>query len=166
MSIVNEPPGAPAAKRANAYVVLGELRFGGARFRSLGVYAGKCGVDAHSEVTMHYGSGYAVHRDRKKYVAGMPSLMSPRVTPCMEAVMRRIVAAGGRRMDTMLEVPAESSDGEAADDRTYRASGGRSEQPRRSQPPRRGVLGRGSDTSGEAPAGAPCLSSVYPGPSR
>ena len=70
--------------------------------------------------------------------------------------MRQIVAAGGRRIDTMFEVPAESSDGEAAGDRTYRASRGRSGLPRRSQPPRRGVLGRDSDTSAEAPAGAAC----------
>ena len=153
MAIVNEPP---TARRANAYVVLGELRHGGARLRSVGVYAGKCGVDAHSEVTMHYGCGYAVHRARKKYVAGLPSLMSARVTPCMEAVMLQIVAAGGRRLDTMFEVPAESSDGEAAGDKTYKASRGRPVLPKRSQPPRRGVIGRDSVTSAEAPAGAAC----------
>lgn len=132
MAFINEPPGTPNPQRANAYVEHGYLRSRGALYRSLGVYAGREGVSAHCEIWLHYGRQYAYHRRRKgEYSVGLPSLLPRKRGPSLDVIMRRVMDRGERVHDSMLEVPIESSDGEAAEDRAYVASGGRAPQPPR-----------------------------------
>ena len=137
MAFINEPPGKPTTQRANAYVEHGYLRSRGALYRSLGVYAGRDGVGAHREIWLHYGYHYAYHRRRKGgYNVGLPCLLPRSRSPSLDVIMLRVMNGGERVLDSMLEVPVESSDEEAAEDRAYVASRGREPQRRRRLPPR------------------------------
>ena len=142
MAYINEPPGGPDPHRANAYVERGYLRRGDVRYCALGVYAGQHGVGAQSEIWLHYGRSYEVHRERKGgYRAGLPSLLPRRHGPNMESVMRRLLDGGERVHDSVFEVPAESSEEEAEDDRAYVASRGQNGQASRCLPIRKSTVG-------------------------
>ena len=131
MALANEPP---AGQRANAYVEKGSLRQGGVLHHALILYAGRSGLDAHSEVLLHYGRGYAGHRARKAYRQGKLCLMPIKTSPSTTEIIRRILQAGKRTEDTLFVAPEEETDGEASDDGAYIARSGQARQHKRELP--------------------------------
>ena len=137
-ALLNEPP---PRQYSNVVVELHVASVRGRQYAALTVHAGASGVRAGDELFLHYGPGYRVHRERRKYRAGWACRRAPRATPDAATIIGRILEEATRSDEALLNISAlassSSSDDDDDHDVEYRPRVRLPSLPRRSPAPRR-----------------------------
>jgi len=133
-ALFNEPPEGSAANMAlhAERVALDN----GDVFHVLALYTCDAPVSAGAELTWFYGRSYEAVRRKEGYQAGLPCSSKEPLTPPLEEVVQRVVAARGDAVDGILyKIDDDDSSSDSSDD-DYQGRAG--PQARRVQP-RRGA---------------------------